>query len=76
MKIVALLVSIAGIYFYCARQTPVAEVAQVATGQNLAPLVTGPQQTAPVPTNVLKRPIDRTHEVLGQVANRNGTGEF
>ncbi len=76
MKIVALLIAIACIYLYFGRQTPVVEVAQTATGQQLAPLTTGPKDATPAPTNVLKRPIDRTHEVLGQVAKRNGAGEF
>ena len=76
MKIVALLAAIAGIYLYFSHQTPVAEVAQVATGRELAPFTTGPKDTAPAPTNALKRPLDRTHEVLGQVAKRNGAREF
>ena len=76
MKIVALLVVIGGIYLYCSRQTPVAEVAHAATGQDIAPLTTGPKEAAPAPGNALKRPIDRTHEVLGDVARRNGAGEF
>ena len=76
MKIIALLIAIAGIYFYCTRQTPVAEVARTATWQDIAPSAAAPQDAAPAPTNALKRPIDRTHEVLGQVAKRNGAGEF
>ena len=76
MKIIALFIVTAGIYLYSTRQTPVAEVAHAVTGQDIAPLATGPKDTAPAPTNALKRPIDRTHEVLGQVAKRNGAGEF
>ena len=76
MKIIALLIAIACVYFYFARQTPVAEVAQTVTGQELTPLATGPKDATPAPTNSLKRPIDRTHEVLGQVGQRNGAGEF
>ena len=76
MKIVVLLAAIAGIYLYFSHQTPVAEVAQTVTGQELAPLTAGPKDATPAPTNALKRPIDRTHEVLGQVAKRNGAGEF
>ena len=76
MKIIALLVVLACINLYFGHQTPVAAVAQTATGQELAPLTSGPKDTTPAPTNVLKRPIDRTHEVLGQVAKRNGAGEF
>ena len=76
MKIIVLLIAIAGIYLYFGRQTPVAEVARTATGQQLAPLTSGPKDATPAPTNVLKRPIDRTHEVLGEVAKRNGAGEF
>ena len=76
MKIVALLAAIAGIYLYFSHHTPVAEVVQSVTGQELAPLTAGPKDATPAPTNALKRPIDRTHEVLGQVAKRNGAGEF
>ena len=50
--------------------------AQTVTGQEAAALATAPKDTAPAPTNALKRPLDRTHEVLGQVAKRNGAGEF
>ena len=76
MKIIALLTVTAGIYLHFSRQTPVAAVAQTVTGQELASLTTAPKDTAPAPTNALKRPLDRTHEVLGQVAKRNGAGEF
>ena len=76
MKIIVLLVAVAAIYLYIARHTPVVEVAETATGRDLAPLTSGPKDATPVPTNILKRPIDRTHEVLGQVAKRNGAGEF
>ena len=76
MKIIALLIAIACIYLYLGRQTPVPEVAQATTGQELAPLTTGPKDAPPAPTNALKRPLDRTHEVLGQVGKRNGAGEF
>ncbi len=76
MKIIALLIAIACVYFYFAHQTPIAEVAQAVTGQDVAPLTTGSKEAAAPPTNALKRPIDRTHEVLGQVAKRNGAGEF
>ena len=76
MKTIPLLIAIAAIYLYTTRQTPVAEVAHAATGQDIAPSATAPKDPAPAPTNALKRPIDRTHEVLGQVAKRNGAGEF
>ncbi len=76
MKTIALLVALACIYLYFAHHTPVAAVAQTMTGQDLAPLTAGPNESAPAPTNALKRPLDRTHEVLGQVAKRNGAGEF
>ena len=76
MKIIALLTATAGIYLYFSKPTPVAAVAQAATGQEAAALATAPKNAAPAPTNALKRPLDRTHEVLGQVAKRNGAGEF
>ena len=76
MKIIVLLLAIACVYFFFARQTPIADVAQAATGQEAAALATAPKDAAPAPTNALKRPLDRTHEVLGQVTKRNGAGEF
>lgn len=76
MKIISFLIVSAGIYLHFSGPSPVAEVASAATGQDLAPLTTGPKDAASAPTNALKRPIDRTHEVLGQVAQRKGAGEF
>ena len=76
MKFIVPLAIIAGVYLYFSRQTPVAEVANTVTGQELAPLRSGPKDATPAPTNALKRPLDRTHEVLGQVGKRNGAGEF
>ena len=76
MKIIALIAVIACVYLYFSHQTPVAEVAQAVTGKELAPLTSGPKESATAPTNALKRPIDRAHEVLGEVEKRNGAGEF
>ena len=77
MKYIALLLGVAAVYYFLARSTPVAPVAQAVTAAEVAPLTTGPRETAaPAGTNALKRPIDRTHEVLNQVKKRNGNGEF
>ena len=71
MKYVVLLAAIGGIYFYFAHQSPVKEVAVVATGTEVVPLTQPAPAAEPARTNALKRPIDRTKEVLGQVARRN-----
>ena len=76
MKHIALLSLVAGAYLYFTHKTPVAEVSKAATGQELAPLTAGPTDIAAPPSNAIKRPIDRTREVLGQVAKRNGAGQF
>ena len=76
MKPIALLTLVACAYLYFSHKTPVAEVTHVATGQELAPLTSGPTDIAAPQSNALKRPIDRTREVLGQVAKRNGAGQF
>ena len=76
MKTIALFIVSSGLYLHFTQKTSAVKVAQVVTGQELAPLTSGPKVAAPAPSNALKRPIDRTHEVLGQVAKRNGVGEF
>lgn len=76
MKPLALLTLVAGAYLYFSHKTPIAEVTHVATGQELAPLTTGPTAVAAPPSNAIKRPIDRTRQVLGQVAAGNSAGQF
>jgi hypothetical protein len=83
MKYVFLLATVAVVYFFIVRKAPVAPVVKEITQQDAAPLTTGPAGgPAPAPaaspqhTNSLKRPIDRTKEVLNQVKQRNGNGEF
>ena len=83
MKYLFLLATVGAGYFFLLHQAPVAPAVQAVTQQEAAPLTTGPRgNTEPVPaapaphTDYLKRPIDRTKEVLGQVAARNGNGEF
>lgn len=81
MKYVLLLAGVALLYYFLIREAPVKPVAQAVTGQEVAPLTTGPRH-APAPsasapaTTALKRPLDRTHAVLDQVRQRNGDGEF
>ena len=83
MKYVFLLATVAAVYFFLAHKAPIAPVVGEITQKDAAPLTTGPRDpsaaVAAAPgahTNALKRPIDRTKEVLGQVKQRNGTGEF
>ena len=83
MKYVFLLVTVAAVYFFWAHKAPVAPVVAQITQQEAAPLSSGPRggpaaaTAAPAErTNALKRPIDRTREVLNQVKQRNGNGEF
>ena len=86
MKYVFLLITVALVYFFLVRKAPVAPVVKEITQQEAVPLTTGPagvpasspaSGTAPAQsTNSLKRPIDRTKEVLNQVKQRNGNGEF
>ena len=75
MKYIGFLLFVAGIYFYFFHLTPAAEVKEAVTGAQLAPIIQ-PTPASPGPTNALKRPTDRTKEVLSQVQQRNGAGEF
>ena len=83
MKYVFLLITVAAVYFFLMKQTPVKPVVSVVTQQELAPLTSGPRG-GPTPepgapaahSDPLKRPIDRTREVLSLVKKRNGDGEF
>ena len=87
MKYLFLLATVGGVYFFLIHKAPVAPVVAAVTQQEAAPLSTGPRgNTAPEATpeagtpaphtDFLKRPIDRTKEVLDQVKGRNGDGEF
>jgi len=84
MKYLLILATVGAGYFFLLHKAPVAPAVQAVTQQEAAPLTTGPRGntepaagSAPAPhTDYLKRPIDRTKEVLGQVAARNGNGEF
>ena len=86
MKYVFLLIAVALVYLFLVRKAPVAPVVKEITQQEAAPLTTGPAgapASSPVSgaapaqsTNALKRPIDRTKDVLNQVKQRNGNGEF
>jgi hypothetical protein len=76
MKYVFLLAAVAAIYFFLTRETPVAPVAEAVVQKEVAPLTTGGRDVPPPASNVLKRPLDRTHAVLDQVKQRNGSGEF
>lgn len=75
MKYLALLAMVAVVYFVIARQAKVTQVKEAVTASEAAPLTQGSREVTPA-TNSLKRPLDRTHEVLNQVKARNGDGEF
>jgi hypothetical protein len=83
MKYIFLLVTVAAVYFFLIKQSPVKHVVSEMTQSEVAPLTTGPRGgETPAPgsparaSDPLKRPIDRTREVLKQVKQRNGDGEF
>ena len=76
MKYVLLLLGAAAVYFFLIRSAPVKPAVQAVTASEVAPLSTGPRETAAPQSNALKRPLDKTHDVLKQVKERNGTGEF
>jgi hypothetical protein len=81
MRIVSLLIVVLGVYLYFARHSPVASVVDETTIAEATPAGTNPKTAAaPAATpsigQTLRSPIDRTHQVLGQVQKRNGNGEF
>jgi hypothetical protein len=84
MKYVFILATVAAVYFFIFRKAPVAPVVSEVTQQEVAPLTSGPRggEASPAPnaparaSDYLKKPIDRTKEVLQQVKQRNGDGEF
>ena len=76
MKYVSLLLGVALIYYIFVRSSPVAEVTREVTAAEAAPLTTGPRETNAPAHTALKQPFDRTHAVLDQVKQRNGSGEF
>jgi hypothetical protein len=76
MKYIGFILGIAGIYVYFFHHAPTAEVKTVVTAQEVATVSSALPTATPAPTNSLKRPLDRTREVLGQVRNRNAPGEF
>ena len=76
MKYVLLLAAVAVIYFFLSREAPIARVAEAVTQKEAVPLTTGGRDVPPPASNFLKRPLDRTHAVLDQAKQRNGSGEF
>ena len=76
MKYVLLLLGLVAIYWFLIRSAPVAPAVQAVTASEVAPLTTGPRETAAPAGSALKRPMDRTNAVLDQVKQRNGNGEF
>jgi hypothetical protein len=76
MKYLGLFVVLVIIYVVLARQAPVAQVKDAIVQTEVAPLTQGGREPAPTAGATLKRPLDRTHEVLANVKARNGDGEF
>lgn len=76
MKYVGLLVVLAIIYFILAREAPVEQVKEAIVQSEVVPLTQGGPPAPSTAGSTLKRPIDRTHEVLDKVKERNGDGEF
>ncbi|HEV7867822.1 MAG TPA: hypothetical protein VGO90_09085 [Chthoniobacteraceae bacterium] len=76
MKYLALLAVPAVVYLILARETPVGAIAEAVGHAEVAPLTTGSRNVTPEAKSGLKRPIDRTQQVLKQVGERNGTSEF
>ena len=65
MKYVLLLAGVALVYFVLIRHAPISKVTDTIVHPEAAD------------TRInLKRPIDRTNQVLEQVKSRNGNGEF
>lgn len=72
-----LIAGVALIYFVLIWKAPVAPVVQTMAATEVAPLTTGPRVPSPAQQpSALKRPLDRTRSVLGEVTQRNGNGEF
>lgn len=77
MKYLGLLAAVVIIYFVLARETPVEQVKEAIVQSEAAPLLQGGPAPAPATAgSTLKRPLDRTQEVLDRVKERNGDGEF
>jgi hypothetical protein len=86
MKYVFLLAIVVGVYFFIVKNKhSVDPVVSEVTQQEAAPLTSGPrggEASSPAPSapprasDYLKKPLDRTKEVLKQVKARNGDGEF
>lgn len=76
MKYLGLLVALVIVYLILARESPIDQVKDAIVATEAAPLSQGGRDPAPGAVSTLKRPLDRTHEVLEQVKTRNGDGEF
>lgn len=83
MRIVAIVVVLAIVYYIYGRngdktslQNRVAEAQAEAAQVMPAPQSTQPPAAQPSPTNSVRAPMDRTRQVLDQVKQRNGKGEF
>jgi hypothetical protein len=70
MKYFLVLLIAGSTYTFFFRSSPVAPAAKATTAPRIA-VSAGPAssqaQSAPAPSNILKRPLDRTHQVLDQV---------
>ncbi len=76
MRLIAILVVLGIVYVVFTRRSPVDSATQaVAQAEAVAPAAPAPTAAGPTPT-ALRRPIVRTKEVLSQLPERNGAGEF
>ncbi len=78
MRIVAIVVVLAIVYYIYGRNGDKTSLQnRVAEAQaEAAKVMPAPQAAQPPPTNSLRAPMDRTRQVLDQVKQRNGKGEF
>jgi hypothetical protein len=76
MKYLAVLAVLAVIYFVLLRASPVVQVKEAVAQTEMLPLAQGSKELKSKESTALRRPLDRTTEVLGQQKSLNGEGEF
>jgi len=77
MKYLFLVGAVFVIYYVFIRETPVVQVTEALAQTEVQPLLSGNPAPVAMPAGSgMKRPIDRTRQVLGEVEQRNGAGQF
>ena len=77
MKYLFIVGAVFVIYYVFIRETPVVPVTEALAQTEVQPLLSGSPTASTAPAGSgLKRPLDRTQQVLGDVQQRNGTGQF